>query len=225
MNTGPSRKLRAFTLIELLVVIAIIAILAGLLLPALARAKSKAHRTACISNLKQVGVGLRMWANDNEGQFPWRVEVADGGSSLTPPEWVDHFRSCSNELVTPKVLVCPTDRAKTALDLWTFLAGADNVSYFVGLSAEESKPQTLLSGDAGNLTGGGGGLEPYWTLGVADSIDAEWTAGKSHGRDGQVLLSDGSVQTMNTPALREHIFLLLATGSTNVQISLPNGTL
>ena len=69
----PSR--RGFTLIELLVVIAVIAILAGLLLPALGRAKHKSQGAACLSNLHQLGLGFDLLVSENEDRFPDRREL------------------------------------------------------------------------------------------------------------------------------------------------------
>jgi prepilin-type N-terminal cleavage/methylation domain-containing protein/prepilin-type processing-associated H-X9-DG protein len=101
--------MEAFTLVELLVVIAIIAVLAGLLLPALSRSKESAHSTACIGNLHQIGVALQLYVDSNRNHLPvMRDRSSDTDPPVTnaPPSPDLVLRA---ELGNTNVLRCPSD--------------------------------------------------------------------------------------------------------------------
>jgi prepilin-type N-terminal cleavage/methylation domain-containing protein/prepilin-type processing-associated H-X9-DG protein len=101
------KRAKAFTLVELLVVIAIIAILTALLLPAVAKTKERGKSTACLSNLRQVGIALQLYTQDHENKLPFMYDALLSTNAVPTNNTIDIV--LSNYLGNVRVLLCPSD--------------------------------------------------------------------------------------------------------------------
>ena len=213
-----------FTRLELAMLMAAVLMLATVTLPILASTRNRSEQLTCLSNLRQAGHAFQLWANEHGDRNPWWTSISEGGSYQAPgdpsPTWLGlrnnawfQWAWISNQLATPKILVCPRDQGvgaarRMASDFSTdpntgfVSAGFRNlaVSYLIGLHSIYDSPRSLLSGDRnmrfnsvnGTCSAGIGLVEvlnkPFIGVGWTNAI---------HGQAGNVLYTDGSAEEIS----------------------------
>jgi prepilin-type processing-associated H-X9-DG protein len=170
-----------------------------------------------VSNLKEIGVAYRIWAGDNNDKYPMQVSTTKGGTMELANgrnAWINFF-VMSNSLPDPRFFICPQDTKRTPATSFSRGFNNDNVSYFVGLDADQTNPQMFLSGDDNFAISGvpvKSGLLQLWT-----GTPVTWTAAR-HKFAGNIGFTDGSVQQLATDDLQK---ALQQTGVATNRLAIP----
>lgn len=227
-----TRSTKAFSMIDLLLIIAAVVGIAFIVWPWLAKShRKKAARISCTNNLKQINYAFRIWAGDNNDKYPTQVSTTNGGAMELANEGSAHaiFMVMSNELNTPKVLLCPSESNRKRIAATAFettvppgspagiipFTPTNNLSYFVGLDADDTKPSTFLAGDD-HLSIAGVTPQPG-LFRLPTNAPVEWRNGR-HFYGGGIAMVDGSAQGFSTTALRT---ALANTGFATNRLAMP----
>lgn len=203
---------RGLTILEVIVVLVIIVVLFGMVSPRHHRAPGRAKRIACVMNLKEIGLAMRLFAEEHGTNFPMNTPASQGGARELTGDvsqlW-RHYLTLTNKLATPKMLWCPSDSQRKPATVWdpypadrraVVYSGNQNLSYFLGLNAHENQPETILAGDR-NLTTNGLALGPGRHV-FSTNTQLGFT-NTMHSSSGNILLADGSVQQVTSGRLNE----------------------
>lgn len=202
---GRATLQRAFTLMEVLTVVAIMMVLATLMLPVVARTKSRSIQLECLSQLRQQGIGFISYAQDHGDKFPFQVPVKDGGTLELVKAAAQnggevyyafrHFQAISNEVNEPRVFRCPADFRRAAETMSSLKN--ENVSYFIAITAEPGRPDSLLAGDR-NIAESGATLDAITKIAAMNK--PQWTQA-GHEFKGNLLFAGGHVERTGSSGL------------------------
>jgi hypothetical protein len=188
---------RGFSRVEIVVLVPLLIAILFLIVGYSGSHRRKQKQVHCVNNLKNIGLAFRIWNTSCSDDFPFNVAVESGGSEEYTNLW-QHFQTLTNNLSSPAVFVCPADKKATAK---TWQSQRDqNISYFLGLGAAATYPQSFLSGDSGfEISGSPPTVNPFPLTAKTDIAYPK----NVHRFTGNICMGDGSVQQLSNSRLKD----------------------